>query len=122
MPNQKVAARVKSRLEEAQRQQNEQQHIHVISHLRAYPDRAERLKTVLQSLVTPVRQEPGCVSYDLLQCRDDPSEFVVLQHWASRDQYDAHMKSQHMYDAMAQMDNLNLLAELPDIRFYTLLS
>jgi quinol monooxygenase YgiN len=123
MSQQKVSERVKSRLEEARKRlATHMKPLRVVSRLVAQPDRIDRLKVVLHSLVEPVRQEPGCLAYDLLQNQDAPREFVVIQQWASREQYDAHMASQHMYDAMAQMDNMDLLAELPDIRFYYLVA
>ena len=34
--------------------------------------------------------EPGCVSWDAYQSEDDPAKFVLVEHWQTRERWDAH--------------------------------
>jgi len=32
-------------------------------------------------LIEPTRKESGCISYELLQNRDDPTDFTFVEEW-----------------------------------------
>ena len=42
-----------------------------------------RAQAVLQSIVPPTLQEPGCLAYDLHQSVTDPTEFMFFERWES---------------------------------------
>ncbi|MDH4155494.1 MAG: antibiotic biosynthesis monooxygenase [Nitrospira sp.] len=47
--------------------------LRVIAHAKAKTDQVARVREILTALVDATRQEPGCLSYELLQnqCRSD---------------------------------------------------
>ncbi len=50
--------------------------------------------------------EPGVVSSALLQRVDDPAQFFFIEAYASREAYDAHLKSACFLDWQAQVASL----------------
>lgn len=89
----------------------------VILRLAAKPDKVEELKRVLIGLVAPTRKEAGCLSYEILQNRADPTDFTFVEEWASEAALDAHWATPHVQDALAR--GVPLLAAQPDDRRYT---
>jgi len=78
----------------------------VIATMRAQPGKEAALQAQLLSLVAPTRTEAGCIEYDLHRLQDDPSTFVMIEHWTSREALDAHLGTPHL---------LALGAALPDL-------
>jgi quinol monooxygenase YgiN len=89
----------------------------VIAHVTAKPDTVDAVRTILTSLVEATSQEPGCLSYQLLQNRSDRTDFTFLEEWASAEAEQAHFSTAHVLDAIRQLTGL--LATTPDIRRYT---
>ena len=54
-------------------------------------DRLEEAEAQLQSMRRNTLQEPGCVFMHLLQPRDDPDSWVMLEMFRSRAAWDEHM-------------------------------
>lgn len=52
-----------------------------------------RAQAVLQSIVPPTVQEPGCLAYDLHQSVTDPTEFMFFERWESDEALAAHAAS-----------------------------
>lgn len=94
--------------------------IRVVARLSAFPDRIDELKTLLLSLIEPTRQEAGCLQYELLQNRADPTDFTFVEEWESDALLDQHLASTHIQAAVAKVPEL--VAEGPDIRRYDLLA
>lgn len=94
--------------------------LRVVAKAKAQPGKAETLKPILLALVDQTRQDPGCLSYHLLQGLDDPTEFVFVEEWANDGQMQAHLATSHVQQALAQA--APLLAEPPDIRRYAVLA
>lgn len=55
------------------------------------------------------RQEPGVASFDLIQGADDPTRFVLVEHYEDQAALDAHKTQQH-YLSWRQ-DIADLMAE-----------
>lgn len=89
----------------------------VIARVIAKPDAAPQVRSILASLVEPTRQEPGCLSYQLLQNRSEPADFTFIEEWASAEAEQAHFLTPHVSDTIRRLAGL-LAAEL-DIRRYT---
>jgi quinol monooxygenase YgiN len=94
--------------------------IFVLARVTGRPEHVETLKLLLLALVAPTREEPGCISYQLLQNRADPAEFTFLERWESQGALDAHLASPRIQQALAAASKL--LAEDLDMRCYTLLA
>jgi hypothetical protein len=93
--------------------------VHVVATVTAKRDRIADLQILLVELVSLTRQEKGCIQYELLQNKDDLSEFTFVETWASQADLDAHLASEHLKFAIGQLPELSI--HEPDIRFYRLI-
>ncbi|MBK8184567.1 MAG: antibiotic biosynthesis monooxygenase [Candidatus Competibacteraceae bacterium] len=93
--------------------------VHVVAHIIAKPDTVTALRAVLEALLPPTRQEAGCRQYLLLQNREHPTDFTVVEQWADATAIDRHLQSAHVQQALAQA--AALLAAPPDIQRYELI-
>ncbi len=59
------------------------------------PDRLAEVAPLYRELVEKTKQEPLCISYDLLIDQKDPSHFVFIEEWPDRAALDAHCASEH---------------------------
>ncbi len=92
--------------------------LRVIARIKAQADKVEELRSVLSSLVEPTRKEPGCLSYNLLQNNEDPTDFTLVEEWESNKALESHIASKHFKDAGAKFRGL--VAAKADIRLYHL--
>jgi quinol monooxygenase YgiN len=65
----------------------------VLAALRVKPGLEVQARGVLQSIVAPTREEPGCLAYELHQSADDPVEFVFYERWATEQALSTHSSS-----------------------------
>lgn len=91
--------------------------LRVVARMIARPEAVDEVRAVLSGLVGPTRAEAGCVVYELLQNRNDPTDFTFVEEWESDAALDAHLASEHLRDAGAKLPPL--LAAEPDIRRYS---
>ncbi len=94
--------------------------LRVIARVKARPNKANELLSVLSSLVEPTRKEPGCISYTLLRNNEDPTEFALIEEWQSSTVLESHFATKHFKDALVKLSNL--VASEPDIQRYHLVS
>lgn len=47
-------------------------------------------------IATVVRQETGCLEYELYQKDAENPEVFIFERWDSKEHLDAHLKSEHM--------------------------
>lgn len=92
----------------------------VVARIIAQPDKAADVRAILLGLIEPVRREKGCLCYELLQNKADPTDFTFVEEWASEAELDAHSNSAHLANAVSQLGNL--VACKPDIRRYAVLA
>jgi quinol monooxygenase YgiN len=78
----------------------------VIAFMPAAAGKREELKTALEALIEPTRQEDGCVNYDLHQGVEDPDFFTFYENWVSDEKLDAHLAATHLADFAAKIGNL----------------
>lgn len=93
------------------------QGVRVVARVVARPGKVEELLALLEGLVEPTRKEPGCVTYELLQNKTDPTDFTFVEEWRSEAELDAHLQSPHVQSARSKF--ADLAAADPDIRRYT---
>lgn len=94
--------------------------VRVVARVLALPEKVEKVKSVLLSLIEPSRQESGCIQYELLQNHEDPTDFVFVEQWENEALLNAHLESPHINEADTKLEGL--LAAEPDIRLYRLLA
>jgi quinol monooxygenase YgiN len=68
----------------------------LVAMVKAKPGEEDAVKEVLLSLVEPTRKESGCLCYNLHQAKDDKSQFMFYEQWASKEALDAHGKTPHL--------------------------
>lgn len=74
------------------------------------PENREEALAVYGELVVATLKEPGCVSYELLQLRDDPRELMLAERWISQEHLDAHTRTDHFIEAMHKLETLETAA------------
>ncbi|MBI9054220.1 MAG: antibiotic biosynthesis monooxygenase [Bacteroidales bacterium] len=50
------------------------------------------------NIAKTVREEQGCIEYQIYQKDKDSSDLFVFERWESRDALDAHLKTKHMIE------------------------
>ena len=95
-------------------------HVRVVARAIAKTDQILQVKAIVYSLQEYSRREKGCLRYDVLQNRDEPTDFTTLEKWTDQEFLDAHFQAPHFKTAIAQLKGL--LKSEPDIRFYQLIS
>jgi quinol monooxygenase YgiN len=94
--------------------------LRVVARIQAQHGKVNELQSVLSSLVEPTRKEPGCLSYELLQNNEDPTDFTFVEEWQSNIALESHFATKHFKEALTKLPNL--IAAEPDIRRYHLVS
>lgn len=75
--------------------------LNVVAVLTAKPGSEDVVSGALAKLAAATREEEGCVSYELLVSRADPSTFITIEQWQSQGHLDAHMQAPHVAEAFA---------------------
>jgi quinol monooxygenase YgiN len=96
-----------------------QNNLRVVARITALPNKVDEVRSLLEALVEPTRREAGCISYELLQNKSDPTDFTFIEEWASDQALDAHLGTEHIQNAIS--GTTTLLAAPPDIRRYSLM-
>ena len=66
-------------------------------------------------MIEPIRNENGCISYEMLENRSDPTEFTFVEEWTNDETLEAHL--QGLQSNLPKL--MDLIAESPDIRTYS---
>ena len=85
----------------------------VVARARAKKGSEKDLESALRACVTETHKEKGCIRYTLHRGAEDPTLFVVVERWASREDHEAHMKTPHVAALFAAVPSL--VAEAPEI-------
>jgi quinol monooxygenase YgiN len=87
--------------------------IRVVAQVIASPGKEEVLKSLLLELVPPTRQEPGCLSYELLQSAANSRQFFFVEEWENEECLNAHLTSEHLQEAF--IEGADFLERPPEI-------
>ena len=91
--------------------------LRVVARIKASRNNVSAVRKLLSGLVEPTRKESGCVTYQLLQNRKDPTDFTFVEEWQDDSAFDAHLSSDHIQEALPKLESIT--AEPPDIRTYS---
>jgi quinol monooxygenase YgiN len=94
--------------------------LRVVARITAKPETVNDVRAILQGLVAPTRAEEGCVVYELLQNRDDPTDFTFVEEWANDAVFERHHTTEHIRAAFPKLEAL--VAAPPDIRTYSVVA
>ena len=90
--------------------------IRIVAKVVANHDSVDQVCSILSDVVEPTRNESGCISYELLQNRTDPTDFTFVEEWETDAAIDAHLTTTHIRDALTKLPGL--ISSAPDIRRY----
>jgi len=68
--------------------------IGVVAKFVAKPGKEQELLSELRSMVTPTRQEPGCIKY-VLHTAPNAGEFWFVEEWTSKEALEKHTQTPH---------------------------
>jgi quinol monooxygenase YgiN len=68
----------------------------LLAQLQAKEGEEEAVGKALLAMVGPTRKEAGCLCYNLHQAKQDKSQFMFYEQWASKEALAAHGQSPHM--------------------------
>ena len=94
--------------------------LRVVARITAKPDTTGQVRQILLGLIAPTRAEEGCVVYELLQNRTDPTDFTFVEEWASDATFERHHTTEHIRSAFPKLEPL--LVTAPDIRTYSVVA
>ncbi len=89
----------------------------MIATLQAKPGHHEELEKELKLLAKGTCKEPGCLRYALHRDAENPSRFVMIEHWASKDAMNVHTSLPHFL--RYRKNAVPLLLAMPEITFLT---
>lgn len=69
------------------------------------PEYSDQYLTEFNKTSIEVRQENGCLEYELYQCSANSSEFFLFERWESKNHVDVHLKTKHMIEFLAKTEN-----------------
>lgn len=70
------------------------------------PGKEQEGLAAFEALVEPTHAESGCILYALHQGVDDPARLAFIERWASREDLEAHLSSDHIAAVLAQVEDL----------------
>ena len=86
----------------------------VVARIKAKKDKIEEVGKKLRGLLSPTRQESGCLQYDLHQSSDDTSIFYFYEKWTDDKALAVHLQMPYVQEMMREA--ASLLAEAPEIQ------
>ena len=90
--------------------------VQVVTRICAKPACQEELQALLMKYIEPIRNQPGCLTYDVFQNEKNSTEFVCLETWANDAVLNTHRDLPSTHDIHKELTPL--LAEPIDIRRY----
>ena len=90
--------------------------LRVVARIKAKSERVDEVRELLCGLIEPTRKESGCIRYELLQNREDPTDFTFVEEWESDAAFESHAASDHIEAIGPKLEPV--VAETPDIRTY----
>jgi quinol monooxygenase YgiN len=90
--------------------------IRVIARFAAKADHVDQVRGILTALIEPTRRETGCITYELLQNKQDPTDFTFVEEWTSKAALDEHLATEHIENCTAKIGEH--IETDPDIRIY----
>ncbi len=81
------------------------------------PDTCELTREIIHEEIIPVlRRQPGLVDHMILQSGDEPSQFLVITFWETRDHAEDHHRN--VYSQLIGLLKAHIDGEA-DVRFYS---
>lgn len=70
-------------------------HVEIIAiRIKVLPDKRKEISQTIQSLVRETQNKSGCLSVEIYQVFENENEFLIVEHWATKQDVEAHQKSE----------------------------
>jgi quinol monooxygenase YgiN len=92
--------------------------LRVVARIKARAETVSEVRELLSSLVEPTRKEFGCITYELLQNTEDPTDFTFVEEWETDEALASHAASDHIEAIGPRLQPV--VVDAPDIRTYLL--
>lgn len=76
----------------------------VVARIVAKPESVHIVREGLTSLLEPTRAEAGCILYELMQNRADPTDFTFYEEWTDEASLDAHGRAPHLRSTFQELE------------------
>jgi quinol monooxygenase YgiN len=70
--------------------------LYVIATASVKPEKREAFKQGAAACIAATRNEEGCLLYDLHESITDPTRFVFVEQWTTREALGAHARAPHL--------------------------
>src|ERR1044072_661653 len=90
--------------------------VKVVARIKAKPGTVDEVRELLCGLVEPTRREPGCLKYELLQNKEDPTDFTFVEEFQSDEAFADHAASDSIKAIAPRLQPV--VEDAPDIRTY----
>jgi quinol monooxygenase YgiN len=78
--------------------------VRVIAQFNVKPEHVEQFqRRALAEMVGPTQGEPGCISYDLWQDRNEPTRFAMVEVWMSQADLDRHLALPSLHATLREL-------------------
>jgi len=84
--------------------------------MKAQPERRYDLLETMRGMLEPARVERGCLNYNLYEDVEDRNASILIEEWATEEDLERHIRTDHQRRVLALMD---LLSEQPELRVNT---
>ncbi len=75
--------------------------VRVVATIPTKADSTEAVRAGLRTLAAAtLREEEGCLAYDVFESQAKPGVFVTIEAWRGKDDLDAHMGTPHVAEAI----------------------
>ncbi len=78
----------------------------VVSHVTAAPREIGPLLELLHKVAGATRQEPGCISYEVFENVQDPTDITVISDFTDQPAYEEHFGQPYMMDMLGELPSL----------------
>ena len=88
-----------------------------VASLVASEGRGDELVEAFRNAIEQTHGEEGCLKYALHRDKANPDHVIMIEHWRSQDDLDAHGKQPYLAEMMTKMGAPGLFAEGPKLWF-----
>ena len=78
----------------------------VVSHVTAAPHEVGPLLELLDKVAGATRQEPGCISYEVFENVQDPTDITVISEFTDQSAYEEHLGQPYILDLLSELPSL----------------
>jgi quinol monooxygenase YgiN len=89
----------------------------VVASLFASEGRGDELVEAFRDAIEQTHGEEGCLKYALHRDKANPDHLIMIEHWVSQDDLDAHGKQPYLAEMMTKMGAPGLFAGAPNLWF-----